>query len=93
MNTVAATNAGTSSGGNALVQVTIQFGQAGTSVPLMRWERSAVMEPSAPFLLLGRAFEMAREHSSADFAGALAAFLKGAMLDKQDVMEALERLP
>ncbi len=73
------------------VQVTLTFGQTGGGLPVMRWERSAAAEPEAAFLLLGRAFEMAREHSPADFSQALAAFLKGAMLDKQDVFDALEK--
>jgi hypothetical protein len=71
------------------VQVTLEFGQTASALPLMRWERSAAAEPDAPFLLLGRAFEMAREHSPADFSTALSAFLKGAMLDKQDILDAL----
>ena len=72
------------------VQVTLEFGQTGLPLPLMRWERSAPAEPGAAFMLLGRAFEMAREHSPADFSQALSSFLKGAMLDKQDVLDALE---
>ncbi len=76
-----------------LVQVTIEFGQPGTTLPLMRWERSSPADPTAPFMLLGRAFDLARELSPADFSSALVAFLKGAMLDKQDIADALEALP
>jgi hypothetical protein len=73
------------------VQVILEFGQAGCALPVMRWERSVPADAEAAFLLLGRGFEMAREFSPADISQALAAFLRGAMLDKQDVLDALER--
>lgn len=72
------------------VQVVLEFGQANSPLPLLRWERAAPADPQAPFLLLGRAFDIAREHSPASFPDALLAFLKGAMLDKQDLLDALE---
>ncbi len=72
------------------VQVTLEFGQANSPLPSLRWQRTTAADPESPFLLLGRAFDMAREHSPASFAEALSAFLKGAMLDKQDLIDAME---
>ncbi len=54
----------------------------------MRWEKRAPAETSA-FELLGRAFEVAQREETCSIGEAVGAFLRGALLQKQDVIDAL----
>jgi hypothetical protein len=54
----------------------------------MRWERRGSAEAVA-FELLGRAFEVMQREEDCAFHEAVAAFLRGALLQKQDVVDAL----
>ena len=57
----------------------------------MRWERAGT-GPEKTFELLGRAFEIAQRETEASFAPALAAFFRGALINKEDVAAALESM-
>ena len=46
----------------------------------------------ATFELLGRAFEVAQREEEASFGDALAAFFRGALIRREDVMELLGRM-
>jgi hypothetical protein len=61
--------------------------------PTMRWEQRGSTNAMGAFVLLGRAFELAQRDTGAEFHAALAAFFKGAMIQKGDVVETLHRLP
>ncbi|HVT79340.1 MAG TPA: hypothetical protein VHM90_01680 [Phycisphaerae bacterium] len=71
------------------VRVVVEFENPQTGARLMRWEHTAAAEAAA-FELLGRAFEVAQREEAAAFPGALQAFLRGALLEKEDVIQALE---
>ena len=70
------------------IRVVIEFRDSDTGSRLMRWERAGPSESSA-FELLGRAFEVMQREEKGVFKEAIGAFLKGALLEKQDVVEAL----
>jgi hypothetical protein len=55
----------------------------------MRWERAA--SDGSAFELLGRAFETAQREDASSLADTLQAFFRGAMLQKQDVLDALAK--
>ena len=59
----------------------------------MRWEQRAATNEMGAFVLLGRAFELAQRDTGAEFHAALAAFFRGAMIQKGDLAETLHRLP
>jgi len=59
----------------------------------MRWEQRGSTDAMGAFVLLGRAFELAQRDTEAEFHAALAAFFKGAMIQKGDLVETLQRLP
>jgi hypothetical protein len=73
-------------------RITIEFKQAADQPAFMRWERAADAQLLGAFTLLGRAFEVARRECDGDFRQALAAFLAGAMIQKEDLAEILPHL-
>src|SRR5437868_3801541 len=77
----------------AQVRVIVEYIEAGAVAPAMRWERmcpsNSGLAEGETFELLGRAFEVAQREEGAGFAESLAAFLKGAMIRKQDVLNAM----
>ena len=66
------------------IRVVIEFEDAEAG---MRWERSG----ADAFELLGRAFEVMQRETEAGLPPALQAFLRGAVLQKEDVVEALNK--
>ncbi|MGN6367577.1 MAG: hypothetical protein ACTHN5_04885 [Phycisphaerae bacterium] len=75
----------------AKVKVVLEFwDHAGE--PTTRWEQQCAAEKCGAFQLLGRAFELAQRDTGVSFQEALAALLKGASLQKADVIEALQRV-
>ena len=73
-------------------RIIIEFKESADAHPLMRWERAAGDQAHAAFTLLGRAFEVTRRECDGDFREAFAAFLRGAMIQKEDVAEILAHL-
>lgn len=71
------------------VRVVIEYSQP-NQAPEMRWEHQSDAEGGAVFELLGRAFEVVQREESANLAVALAAFMRGAMITRPDVVQALE---
>ncbi len=57
----------------------------------MRWEQQCPAEGAGAFQMLGRAFELAQRDTGTSFPEALVAFLRGASIQKADVLEALQR--
>ena len=70
------------------VRISLEYLDADGS-PTMRWERHAASDAGGTFELLGRAFEVAQREDAANFSMALASFLRGAMVGRQDVLDAL----
>ncbi|HUO09972.1 MAG TPA: hypothetical protein VM008_16830 [Phycisphaerae bacterium] len=58
----------------------------------MRWEQQCTAKSVGPFELLGRAFETAQRDTGTPFQEAVVAFLKGASIQKEDIIEALQRV-
>jgi hypothetical protein len=58
----------------------------------MRWEQQCSAKTLGPFELLGRAFETAQRDTGTGFQEAVVAFLKGASIQKEDIIEALQRV-
>lgn len=69
------------------VRIVLEFKDLKTSGRVMRWER--VASDGSAFELLGRAFEAAQREEPSSVGESLQAFLRGAMLQKQDVIDAL----
>ena len=74
------------------VRVVVEYGKEGSGYPAMRWEREAATANAGTFEVLGRAFEVAQREEGANFAEALAALFKGALIGKADVEEVLKRM-
>jgi len=70
------------------VRLVVEFSQKDIS-PAMRWERSVPRSEGSVFELLGQAFEVAQRQEPQSLEKALSAFLKGALMQKQDVAEVL----
>jgi hypothetical protein len=70
------------------IRVVIEFQDSTTGARLMRWEKRAPAETSA-FELLGRAFEAVQREETCSIGEAVEAFLRGALLQKQDIIDAL----
>ena len=75
----------------AKVKVAFEFWD-NTGQSTTRWEQQCPAEGAGAFHILGRAFELAQRDTSTSFQEALIAFLKGASIQKADVLEALQRV-
>ena len=71
------------------VRVIVEYAMP-DQLPEMRWEHQSDAEGAAVFELLGRAFEVVQREEPTNFATALAAFMRGAMINRQDVEQALD---
>ena len=70
------------------VRVIVEFVEE-AALPAMRWERTLARTGDSVFELLGQAFEVAQRQDPQSFDRALTAFLKGAMVQKEDVAQVL----
>lgn len=73
------------------VRVVIEYTRAGDT-PEMRWERQVASENCGTFELLGRAFEVAQREQDEPFMEAIRAFFKGALLNRGDLADVLQRM-
>ena len=70
------------------IRVVVEYVQDGAT-PAMRWERTVAKNQCNAFELLGEAFEIVQRHDPCGFEQAMRAFLKGAMLQKEDLAHVL----
>ncbi len=73
------------------VRVVIEYtgDSTGAGGESMRWERQCTARDGTVFELLGRAFELAQREEEMGLPDAVAAFCKGAMVTKEDIVEAM----
>lgn len=76
----------------AHVRVIVEFADSPEASPTMRWERTALTDHAGAFQLLGRAFEVTQRDANTPFAEALIAFLQGALIQRGDLADILNRL-
>ena len=71
--------------------VVLEFKSDSTHPDTMRWE-SAGTGPDKAFELLGRAFEVAQRETGEDFAVAVRAFFRGALIGREDAQGVLDAM-